>query len=50
MYNKKLTPWMLIWMGLILALLMGCGAKGHPAEFKQTAGIRTLQRNLVTVV
>ena len=38
MYNKKLTPWMLIWMGLILALLMGCGAKGHPAEFKQTAG------------
>ena len=28
----------ILWIGLAAALLMGCGAKGKPAEFKQTAG------------
>ncbi len=28
----------LLWIGLTAAILMGCGAKGKPAEFKQTPG------------
>jgi hypothetical protein len=38
MHNNKSTLWMLLGMGLAIAILMGCGAKGQPAEFKQTAG------------
>jgi hypothetical protein len=38
MYNNKPTLWMLLWMGLAVAILTGCGAKGQPAEFNQTAG------------
>jgi len=38
MYNKKSTLWTFFGIGLTAALLMGCGAKGQPAEFKQTAG------------
>ena len=36
MHNNKSTLWMLLWMGLAVAILIGCG--GKPAEFKQTAG------------
>ena len=36
MHNNKLSLWMILWVGLAAALLMGCG--GRPAEFKQTAG------------
>lgn len=36
MHNNKSTLWILLWMGLSAAMLMGCG--GKPAEFKQTAG------------
>ena len=36
-YNQS-TLWMFFWIGLTAALLMGCGAKGQPAEFEQTAG------------
>lgn len=38
MHNNKSTLWTLLWIGLAAALLMGCGAKGQPAEFEQTAG------------
>ena len=38
MHHKKSTLWTFFWIGLTAALLMGCGAKGQPAEFKQTAG------------
>jgi hypothetical protein len=36
--NIKSTLWLLLGTGLAVATLMACGAKGHPAEFKQTAG------------
>jgi hypothetical protein len=29
---------MFFWIGVAAALLIGCGAKGQPAEFEQTAG------------
>jgi hypothetical protein len=38
MYNNQSTLWMLLGIGLAIAVLMGCGAKGQPAEFEQTAG------------
>jgi len=38
MHNHKSTLWILLWIVLAAALLIGCGAKGQPAEFEQTAG------------
>jgi len=38
MYNYQITLKKLLWIGLALVVLTGCGAKGRPAEFKQTAG------------
>ena len=38
MHHKKSTLWTFFGIGLTVALLMGCGAKGQPAEFEQTAG------------
>jgi len=38
MHNNKSILWTLLWMGFAVAILMGCGAKGQPAEFEQTAG------------
>jgi hypothetical protein len=38
MTNNQSTWWMLLGIGLAIAALMGCGAKGQPAEFEQTAG------------
>ncbi|MBT8331324.1 MAG: hypothetical protein KJP06_03245, partial [Deltaproteobacteria bacterium] len=38
MPNTKTTLCLLFWIGLVVATLMGCGAKGQPAEFEQTAG------------
>lgn len=38
MHHKKSTLWTFFWIGLTAALLTGCGAKGQPAEFEQTAG------------
>ena len=38
MLNHKSTLWILLGIGLLVAALMGCGAKGQPAEFEQTAG------------
>ena len=38
MRHVSLTLSALLWIGLAAALLIGCGAKGQPAEFEQTAG------------
>ena len=38
MNKNQSTLWMLFLIGLAAALLTGCGAKGQPAEFEQTAG------------
>ena len=38
MHNNKSTLLTFLWIGLAAAILMGCGAKGQPAEFEQTAG------------
>ncbi|MCK4985826.1 MAG: hypothetical protein KAS40_09930, partial [Desulfobacterales bacterium] len=38
MPNYQTTLKKLFWIGLAAAILAGCGAKGKPAEFKQTAG------------
>ena len=38
MRHLRLTLTALLWIGLAAALLTGCGAKGQPAEFEQTAG------------
>lgn len=38
MHYEKSTLWTLLLLGLAIALLAGCGAKGQPAEFEQTAG------------
>ncbi|MGD8468439.1 MAG: hypothetical protein PVI49_07945 [Desulfobacterales bacterium] len=38
MYNNQSTLCMILGIGLAIAVLMGCGAKGQPAEFEQTAG------------
>ena len=38
MNKNQSTLWMLFLIALAAALLTGCGAKGQPAEFKQTAG------------
>lgn len=38
MNKNQSTLWMLFLIGLVAALLTGCGAKGQPAEFNQTAG------------
>lgn len=38
MHNTKTILWVLLGIGLAAAILMGCGAKGQPAEFEQTAG------------
>ena len=38
MHYKKSTLWTLLWVALAGACLMGCGAKGQPAEFEQSAG------------
>ena len=36
-YNKS-TLWMFLGIALTVAILIGCGGKGQPAEFNQTAG------------
>jgi hypothetical protein len=38
MRHVSLILMALLWIGLATALFIGCGAKGQPAEFKQTAG------------
>ena len=38
MQYEKSTLWTLLLIGLAIALLTSCGAKGQPAEFEQTAG------------
>jgi hypothetical protein len=38
MCRIKSTLTTFLWFALAAALLMGCGAKGQPAEFEQTAG------------
>jgi hypothetical protein len=38
MQNNKSTLWTLLLIGLAIAFLTGCGTKGKPAEFEQTAG------------
>ena len=38
MHYEKSTLWTLLLLGLAIALLAGCGAKGQPSEFEQTAG------------
>ncbi len=38
MQNARTILWALFGIGLAAAILMGCGAKGQPAEFEQTAG------------
>jgi hypothetical protein len=38
MRHNQSILWMFFWIALTAALLMGCGAKGQPAEFEQTAG------------
>ena len=38
MHNNQSVLWTFLGVVLSLALLMGCGAKGQPVEFKQTAG------------
>jgi hypothetical protein len=38
MHYKKSTLWTLLWVAFAVASLMGCGAKGQPAEFEQSAG------------
>ena len=38
MRDYQTTIIKILWIGLAAALLMGCGAKGKPAEFNQTAG------------
>ncbi len=38
MLNHKSILWILLGIGLFVAALIGCGAKGQPAEFEQTAG------------
>lgn len=38
MHYEKSTLWTLLLIALAIALLTGCGAKGQPAEFEQTAG------------
>ena len=38
MRNNKITLLILVGMFLAVTLFIGCGAKGQPAEFEQTAG------------
>ena len=38
MHYEKSILWTLLLLGLAIALLTGCGAKGQPADFEQTAG------------
>ncbi|MBW2431396.1 MAG: hypothetical protein JRF56_20760, partial [Deltaproteobacteria bacterium] len=38
MHYKKSSLWTFLWVAVAVAILMGCGAKGQPAEFSQTAG------------
>jgi hypothetical protein len=38
MHSNKTTLWILMGMIFTAATLVGCGAKGQPAEFEQTAG------------
>jgi hypothetical protein len=38
MHNNQSVLWTFLGVVLSLALFMGCGAKGQPVEFKQTAG------------
>ena len=38
MHHNQSTLWIFLWIGLAAVLVMGCGAKGQPAEFEQTAG------------
>jgi len=37
MHNYRIILYRFLWIGLAAFILMGCGAKGRPAEFKQTA-------------
>jgi hypothetical protein len=38
MHSNKTILWILLGMLFAAAMLVGCGAKGQPAEFEQTAG------------
>ena len=38
MHTYQTMLYRFLWIGLAAAFLMGCGAKGRPSEFKQTAG------------
>jgi hypothetical protein len=38
MHTYQTILYRFLWIGLAAAILMGCGAKGRPSEFKQTAG------------
>ena len=38
MYTYQAILYRFLWIGLAAIILMGCGAKGRPSEFKQTAG------------
>jgi hypothetical protein len=38
MHHNQSILWTFFWIVLSALLLMGCGAKGQPAEFEQTAG------------
>jgi hypothetical protein len=38
MHTYQTILYRFLWIGLAAAILMGCGAKGKPADFNQTAG------------
>ena len=38
MHTYQTILYRFLWIGLAAAILMGCGAKGRPSEFEQTAG------------
>ena len=38
MNTYQTTRWKFLWIGLAVAILFGCGGKGKPFDYKQTAG------------
>ena len=38
MHTYQTTRWKFLWIGLAVAILFGCGGKGKPFDYKQTAG------------
>jgi hypothetical protein len=38
MHTYQTILYRFLWIGLAAAILIGCGAKGRPSEFEQTAG------------